>query len=144
MAMTDAPDSAWPSYMPPKEDWAAPFWSGLSDGKLMLQHCAQCEALTYPPTEAHCTACGSELAWVAASGEARLWSWVTFHHEYYPGYPLAPPYTVLMAELPEGARMLATLTRDVAPGTLQCDTDLQFEPLELAPGVSIPGFKPLE
>ncbi len=144
MAMTDAPDSVWPPYMPPKEDWAAPFWNGLSDGNLVLQQCEQCRVTTYPPIEEHCTACGSELTWITASGAAELWSWVTFHRVYYSGYPLDPPYTVLMAELPEGPRILATLAADVEPGSLQCGMKLLFSPLELALGTFIPGFRPLE
>lgn len=144
MAMTDTSESTWLPYMPEKAAWAAPFWSGLSDGKLMLQRCTQCDVQKYPPTERHCAACGSEFSWVVASGRAKLWSWVTFHREYFPAYPLAPPYTVLMAELAEGLRMLATLAEDVTPDTLKCDSELQFIPLELAAGEFIPGFTVLE
>ena len=133
MAISDE-TNAWPPYLPPREAWAEPFWRALSEGRLMLQACDQCRVSTYPPVEANCTACGSELSWVAARGRAKLWSWVTFQREYYPGYPLAPPYTVVMVELAEGVRMLATLTTEALPQNLQCDNDLQFTPIELEPG----------
>ena len=142
MAIIDEANQ-WPAYMPPREAWAEPFWSALSEGRLMLQVCDQCHLSIYPATEAHCTACGSSLSWVTASGQARLWSWVTFHREYYPGYPLPPPYTVVMAELPEGVRMLATLVTEALPENLQFECELLFAPIELAPGVFIPGFRPL-
>lgn len=60
------------------------------------------------------------------AGTARLWSWTTFHREYFAGYPLAPPYTVLMVELTEGVRMLATLPTDIDPACLYCDQPMQF------------------
>ena len=132
---------SWPSYVPPRETWAGPFWEALSEGKLLLQRCDQCRAASYPPVDRCCTDCGSEKSWVEAAGQAFLWSWTTFHREYYPGYPLAPPYTVMLVELPEGIRMLATLTGDTEPSGLQCDMALMFSPLELSPGVFIPAFR---
>ena len=77
------------------------------------------------------------------AGTARLWSWTTFHREYFAGYPLAPPYTVLMVELTEGVRMLATLPTDIDPACLYCDQPMQFRAFELEPGASIPGFAPI-
>ena len=63
--------------------------------------------------------------------------------EYFAGYPLAPPYTVLMVELTEGVRMLATLPTDIDPACLYCDQPMQFRAFELEPGASIPGFAPI-
>ncbi len=77
------------------------------------------------------------------AGTARLWSWTTFHREYFAGYPLTPPYTVLMVELTEGVRMLATLPTDIDPACLYCDQPMQFRAFELEPGASIPGFAPI-
>ena len=50
---------------------------------------------------------------------------------------------MVTAELPEGMRMLATLVTEALQENLQCECELLFAPLELAPGVFIPGFKPL-
>ncbi len=134
---------SWPAYMPPREDWATPFWEAISEGKLLLQKCEQCCTLTYPPVDQHCPTCGAETIWSEATGQAQLWSWTTFHHEYYAGYPLAPPYTVMLVTLSEGVRMLATLVSEIEPVDLQCDMMLRFTPLELSPGVFIPAFTPV-
>jgi len=50
---------------------------------------------------------------------------------------------VLMVELTEGVRMLATLPTDIDPACLYCDQPMQFRAFELEPGASIPGFAPI-
>ena len=137
-----AQPDVWPEYMPVRQPWAEPFWTGLSLGELMLQKCNHCARSYYPFVEIGCTQCGQEVTWFQAVGDARLWSWVTFHREYYSDYPLSVPYTVISVDLPEGIRMLATLASNINPAALKCDMALRFNPIELSTGVFIPGFRP--
>ena len=134
--------SGWPDYLPPRHNWSEPFWLGLDAGELQLSYCPDCKQVEYPPLVEHCRECNQPLAWKPASGKARLWSWTTFHRVYYPDYPLDPPYTVLMVDLEEGVRMLATLSPDIEPDNLECDQVLQFIAIEIASGILVPGFKP--
>mgnify|MGYP000005124494 FL=1 len=147
MAMTNEPGDRpvehdpHPDYLPPRKPWAEPYWEALPDGKLLLQHCEQCNAFAYPPVDERCSVCKSPTSWREASGQARLWSWIVFHHEFFAGYPLPAPYTVLMLDLAEGIRMLATLA-GAEPADLACDAPMEFLSREVAPGVFIPGFAP--
>ena len=129
-------------YMPPRETWAEPFWDGLSQDTLLLQWCERCNIVAYPPVTEHCAGCGSPTTWLEASGEAQLWSWTTFHREYFPGFSLPPPYTVLMVEVAERVRILASLAADVEPASLRCDASMQFQSREISPGVFVPAFGP--
>lgn len=131
-----------PSYLPTQDDWTQPFWQSLKQGVLLIQRCEHCAINVYPPVEQKCGNCGTAFQWRQASGEASLWSWVTIHREYYPDYPLTPPYTVLMVQLKEGIKMLASLTQGAGPSELRCDLPLQFSPLELLPGRWVPAYKP--
>lgn len=129
-------------HLPPRETEVEPFWASLAEGVLRLPNCDGCGTVAYPPEGDTCPRCGQTAAWRDMAGTARLWSWTTFHREYFAGYPLAPPYTVLMVELTEGLRMLATLPVGVDPAQLRCDQPMQFHAVELEPGVFIPGFTP--
>ena len=133
----------WPVYMPARETWSKPFWESLSQGTLLLQQCNHCNVTCYPPVDVCCTKCGTTMIWFQASGKAKLWSWTTFHHEFYPGYPLSPPYTVMIVELPEGIRMLASLAADVEPAGLRCEMKLMLNSLKLSADVFIPAFRPV-
>ncbi|MED5220568.1 MAG: OB-fold domain-containing protein [Actinomycetota bacterium] len=130
-------------HLPPREPAAEPFWAGLAEGVLRLSGCDGCGTMACPPESDPCPRCGQPATWRDMAGTARLWSWTTFHREYFAGYPLAPPYTVLMVELTEGVRMLATLPTDIDPACLYCDQPMQFRAFELEPGASIPGFAPI-
>jgi uncharacterized protein len=127
-------------FLPATAAWADPLWSGLRNGVLIIQKCECCGNFVYPPVEEMCAHCDNAYTWHQASGTAKLWSWVTFHRTYYPGYPLEPPYTVLMVELEEGVRMLAALGADTAVEDLRCDMAMQFRPLRLSRDVLIPSF----
>ncbi len=135
-------EDGWPPYLPLRADWTEPFWEALADGQLLLARCDRCNTVTYPPTDEHCPTCGSKHTWRAAKGVGVLWSWTTFHREYVPEYSLPPPYTVVMVELPERVRLLATLSLDADVDRLRCDDPVEFRPCELAVGVFIPGFGP--
>ena len=141
---SDASDTqAAQVFLPVRTAWAEPFWSGLAAGDLWIQQCRACDRTVFPPVEEICPHCSAPYSWRRASGKARLWSWTTFHREYYPGYPVPPPYTVLMVAIEEGLHMLGALASSTPSAALRCDMPLEFSPLQLAEGVFVPGFRPV-
>jgi uncharacterized OB-fold protein len=118
-----------------------PYWDGLSRGELLLQRCATCARHVFYPRPA-CPHCGGgELAWVAASGRARLHSFVISHMPA-PGFEADVPYVIAIVELDEGPRMMTNLL-GVAPNP----SDLRVEmPLVLKvverDGQALPFFAP--
>ena len=84
------------------------FWEGLQEGKIYATRCRRCGELIFPP-QADCPKCLSpDVDWVELSGEGEL---VTFTHVIVrpASFQDTPPYTVAVAELKEGVRVLAWL-----------------------------------
>lgn len=97
----------------------APFWEGLAQGEVRLQHCTGCGAHQYP-AESFCYACGAQSPlWVRVRGEGTIYSFIVVHQLYNKVFERFLPYTVAIVQLDEGPRMLSTmleLQRPVAIG----------------------------
>lgn len=94
------------------------FWDAAARRELAIQRCRACGTFQHPPRPL-CRACGStELGFERVSGEGRLWSWTTTHHEVIAGFAPALPYLVMVIELAEqpGLYMLSDcIGRDPPP-----------------------------
>jgi len=85
------------------------FWDGLERGKVYASKCAKCGNISFPPV-ADCSRClSSELKWIELQGEGEV---ETFTHIVI--RPLSfqshPTYTVAVAKMKEGVKILAWLT----------------------------------
>jgi uncharacterized OB-fold protein len=81
------------------------FWEGVAAGELRLQRCGECGVPRHPPGPA-CPACGSfKQEYAVAAGTGTIHSYVVHHHPPVPGR--RAPFTVALADLPEGVRMVA-------------------------------------
>jgi uncharacterized OB-fold protein len=118
------------------------FWEGTRAGELRLQRCDDC-AHTYFPPRGICPGCASERVSVfAASGRARLYSYV-IHQRPVPGF--RPPYAIALVELAEGPRMLSNLVGvEPTPEALPLDLPLEvcFERIDDA--ITLPLFRPAQ
>ena len=94
------------AYMPPRKSWAKRFWEALSTDKLLLQNCAQCRTLTYPPAEQHCLICCTEKIWCQrphVSAAIMVVDYVPSANAI-PIAPRSPPYTAMLVTLFEGVQ----------------------------------------
>lgn len=85
------------------------FWEGLKQGKVYATKCEGCGKLYFPPN-ADCPEClSTKLEWVELSNEAEV---ETFTHVVVrpTTFQQYKPYTVVIAKLKEGVRVLAWLT----------------------------------
>ena len=90
------------------------FWEMAADGLLGLPWCEKCEATHFPPSP-RCPHCLHDVfEWRAASGRAKLVSWVIFHRAYWDGVALEVPYNVCQVELEEGPRFISNLVGEAA------------------------------
>jgi len=79
----------------------APFWQGGAQGRLLIQHCADCTHFFHPPAPI-CPHCGSfNVAPRAVSGKGRIVSYTINHQAWRPD--LIVPYVVAIVELVEQA-----------------------------------------
>ncbi|MCL6517008.1 Zn-ribbon domain-containing OB-fold protein [Alicyclobacillus sp.] len=99
----------WPR--PEVDSDSRPFWEGLKQGELRIQHCADCGRHIFYP-RLLCPHCFSDrIEWVAASGRGSIYSYTVVHRAMGP-FADEAPYIVAIVELEEGVRMM---TRVVSP-----------------------------
>jgi uncharacterized protein len=116
------------------------FWQGLRQGKLLLQHCADCKHIQYYQ-QAICRACGSEkLAHRAASGRGKVHSFSVVHRAPGPAFKSDIPYAVLLVELDEGPRMISTYIGG-SPEEVTFDMDVVLVCEEVSEHVTLPRFR---
>lgn len=93
----------------------APFWDGLAQGEVRLQHCKGCGANQYPP-ETFCYQCGGgDLEWRQCAGGGTIYSFIIVHQSYHPAFKPHLPYTVAIVQMDDGPRMLAAMLHLQSP-----------------------------
>lgn len=86
-----------------------PFWDGLEQGRILLQHCPADQLVWHPP-EPVCPHCQTaDVEWVEASGRATLYSYTWVTHPTHGAFTESVPYLVAQVELEEGPRMVSTI-----------------------------------
>jgi hypothetical protein len=107
----------------PDED-SAPFWAALRAHQVLLQKCANCSTVRFPPMPG-CPHCGSATSeQVMVSGAGRIYSWIVAHRPVGSLTEDELPATIATVELEEGCRMLGRLDDSVRPAL-----DLPVAPL---------------
>lgn len=116
------------------------YWQGLRQGKLLLQHCADCHHVQFYQ-QAICRACGGErLEHRAASGRGTLHSFSVVHRAPGPAFKQDCPYAVLLVELEEGPRMISSLVGG-DPMALQFDQPVELVCESVNEQVTLPRFR---
>jgi hypothetical protein len=119
----------------------APFFAAAKRGELVVQRCAECGLLRFPPREV-CSRCWSRASeWTAVSGRGEVYSFYLMHQVYHPGFLAEVPYPVVVVELDEGPRILSNLVgckrEDIRIGM---PVEVAFE--DLSDEVTLPKFRP--
>jgi uncharacterized OB-fold protein len=119
----------------PDED-DAEWWSFLEQGRLMVAICDSCNARWSRPIPA-CPYCGSsKVSLVESAGKGTVYSWVTVRRALDPAFATSVPYTVLVVDLDEGARINGRL---IDQDAVDEHTRVQFVPFCQA-GRNLVGF----
>ena len=87
-----------PRIIPALDDVNTPFWTGGSNGELLISHCDRCDRWVHPPA-AECTVCGAPLVPRAVRGTGTLFAFTVNWHQYHADVP--PPYVIAIVELDE-------------------------------------------
>jgi uncharacterized OB-fold protein len=87
--------------LPVVDEDSGPFWEAARRGELVMQGCASCGRLRFPPRPM-CPHCQSlEVTWSPMSGRGTIWSFVVPHPPLLPGYSDVAPYNVVVVTLDE-------------------------------------------
>lgn len=116
------------------------YWEGARNGQLLLQQCAACEHIYFPPRP-FCPECASrEVEVIKACGKAVLYSYVINHR--LPKW-IDEPYAIAVVELEEGPRMMTNLV-EVAqtPEALVLDMPLEVVFDAVSDDITLPKFRP--
>ena len=141
MSLAPSPAPQRPLPTPTRE--SQPYWDGMREGKLMLQHCAACGKVRHYPRPV-CPHCFSmKWEWALMSGRGVLHNYVVMHKAWTKWFESRVPYAVVQVELEEGARLTTNL--------LECDLkDIKIGmPVEacyedISPEITLLQFRPVK
>lgn len=86
-----------------------PFWDAAAEGRLLYQHCGDCNRAQFYP-RSHCAAChGSDLEWRTSKGEGAIVSFTEVLRAPTPAFKDMVPYIIALVDLDEGFRMMVNI-----------------------------------
>jgi uncharacterized protein len=88
---------------------SAPFWAATERQQLMMQRCESCDRLVWYPRFV-CPRCGEfSLRWEELSGQGIVYAASVHHRPAHPAFADRVPYSVVLVDLDEGARMMSNV-----------------------------------
>ncbi len=122
--------------------WARPFWDAAREGRLILQHCKNCDRVIHYPRVA-CPHCSStDLDWQPASGLGTIYSWTEVQSNAPSAFAGDVPYVVAVIRLAEGVHMLSNVI-ECDHDELVCDLPVEVVFERLNDEFSLPKFRPV-
>lgn len=120
------------------------FWVAAARGELVVQRCAHCGHLAYPPGPV-CDACISDeprFTWSPVSGEGRLTTWTVVRDAFLPGFVAKTPYAVGEVELNDqkGLYVIARML-DVDVDALSIGMPVNVDFVDGGEGTRVPAFR---
>ncbi|MBV8450967.1 MAG: Zn-ribbon domain-containing OB-fold protein [Deltaproteobacteria bacterium] len=119
----------------------APYWEGCRQHQLRIQRCSNCHQYQFFP-RIYCSKCFNEqVAWVNASGLAKVLSFTIVRRPVSPAFANEVPYVVALVTLEEGPQMMTNIV-GCAPEevTIGMPVEVIFE--DWSDTIAIPKFRP--
>jgi uncharacterized OB-fold protein len=122
--------------------WARPFWDAAREGRLILQHCEDCDRVIHYPRMA-CPFCSSKnLDWKNASGRGTIYSFTVVESNAPSAFAGDVPYVVAVIRLDEGVQMLTNIVESDRD-ELVCDLPVEVVFEQLNDEFTLPKFRPV-
>ena len=129
--------------VPETQPWSERFWEGTKEGKLLIQHCGDCDSNIFYPRK-FCPKCWSgNLDWIEASGRAKIFSFSTAYQMVEPRFMADLPYTIAYVDLEEGVRMMTRIV-ECEPEDIEIDMEVEVVFHDLNDEFKLPYFRPLQ
>ncbi len=129
-----------PKPVPEVEPGLAPFFAAAKEERLVVQRCAGCGALRFPPREL-CSGClSTAVEWLEVSGRGEVFSFNVMHQVYHPGFAAEVPYAVVVIKLAEGPKLVSNLV-DCPVGEIRIGMPVEVVFETISPDVTLPKFR---
>lgn len=127
--------------IPVMQPWTKAFWKATKQGKLMIQHCHDCNSKIFFPKKV-CPDCWSEnLGWAEATGKAKVYTFTVMQDMVEPKFMGDLPYVLAMVDLEDGIRMTTRIV-NCRPENVSIDMDVDVVFEDISSECSLPVFQP--
>ena len=139
--MTEHAHPAKPARPLPEGDRAlAPFFAAAKERRLVVQRCARCGSLRFPPREL-CTSClSTAVEWAEVSGRGEIFSFNVMHQVYHPAFATEVPYAVVVVKLAEGPKMTSNMV-DCPVGDIRIGMPVEVVFETVSEEITLPKFR---
>lgn len=129
--------------IPVIQPWTKEFWKATKQGKLLIQHCNDCQANIFFPKKV-CPECWSaNLSWIESSGKAVVHTFTTMIDMVEPKFMGDLPYVIAMVDLEEGIRMTTRIV-NCTPDDVAIDMKVEVAFEDVSPECALPMFQPAD
>lgn len=129
--------------LPMTQPWSEPFWEGTKQGKLLVQHCLDCDTNIFYPRKL-CPECWSgNLDWIESSGKAKIVTFSTAYDMVEPKFMEDLPYTLAYVDLEEGVRMMTRIV-ECQPEDIDFNMEVEVVFHKLNDDFFLPYFRPVK
>jgi enoyl-CoA hydratase/carnithine racemase/uncharacterized OB-fold protein len=129
--------------IPVIQPWTQEFWKATKQGKLLVQHCNDCNSNIFFPKQV-CPECWSkDLTWIKSTGKAKVYTFSVMLDQVEPKFMGDLPYVIAMVDLEEGIRMTTRIV-NCKPETVTIGMNVEVVFQEVSPECSLPMFQPAE
>jgi uncharacterized OB-fold protein len=120
-----------------------PFWEGAAKHEFLVQACADCGRVRWPPSPL-CPSCWSERkSWIELDGEGTVNTWAVYYQRVHKAFMDDVPYTVVEVELDHGVRYISTLV-DAEDADLSRGMPVQVVYDRIDTDLTLPKFEPAD
>ena len=143
--MSSADDPAATPPLPDPDPLTQFYWDGANEHKLMILRCQDCGHYIHYPRPV-CNACLSvNLAPAQVSGRGTLYTYTLPMQPNHPYFQARVPYIYAVIALPEEENLkVVTNVIDCPEEDLRVGMPLEVVFEEVAPGVTLPQFRPVK
>ena len=126
--------------LPEGDRTLAPFFAAAKERRLVVQRCARCGTLRFPPREL-CTSClSTEFDWADVSGRGEVFSFNVMHQVYHPAFASEVPYAVVVVKLAEGPKMISNVV-DCPVGEIRIGMPVEVVFETMTDEITLPKFR---
>ncbi|MCX5882506.1 MAG: Zn-ribbon domain-containing OB-fold protein [Deltaproteobacteria bacterium] len=129
---------------PVMQPWTKEFWKATKQGKLLVQHCNDCQINIFFPKKV-CPECWSEnLSWIESSGKAKVYTFTTMLDMVEPKFMGDLPYVIAMVDLLEEGIRMTTRIVNCKPENVAIGMHVEVVFQDVSEDCALPMFQPVE